>query len=356
MTTFSLCMIVKNEAAVLERCLDSIADLMDEIIIVDTGSSDNTKQIAARFTDKIYDYTWIDDFADARNFAFSKASMDYIYSADADEVLDKVNHDRLATLKEAMLPEIEMVQMYYVTPPQYNTTANFIREYRPKLFRRLRTFTWIDPVHETVRLSPVVFDSDIEITHLPQNLHSGRDFDLFQKIFRKNGALSEKLHSMYAKELFISGKPEDFADAAGCFGATLEQENATDSMRREAICVLARNARKQKKSDTFFLLAFRLIHEDPCAELCYEIGRYFMDQSEYGEAVRWLEMALSSEAIIDIHCSGSLPLSALADCYNAAAKETEQEPHSDPALPESFRSLADDYRRQAAEWSMPSEA
>ena len=59
MITISLCMIVKNEEAVLKRCLDSIADLMDEIIIVDTGSTDKTKEIAAQYTDKIYDFMCI---------------------------------------------------------------------------------------------------------------------------------------------------------------------------------------------------------------------------------------------------------------------------------------------------------
>lgn len=70
MADISLCMIVRNEEAVLARCLDSIRDEVDEIIIVDTGSSDNTKEIAARYTDKIYDFKWIDDFAAAREFFF----------------------------------------------------------------------------------------------------------------------------------------------------------------------------------------------------------------------------------------------------------------------------------------------
>lgn len=88
MITISLCMIVKNEEEVLDRCLSSIADLMDEIIIVDTGSTDRTKEIARRYTSKIYDFTWTGNFADARNYSFSKASAQYIYCADADEVLD----------------------------------------------------------------------------------------------------------------------------------------------------------------------------------------------------------------------------------------------------------------------------
>lgn len=63
-------MIVKNEAAILSRCLDSVCDLMDEIIIVDTGSTDDTKAVAAKYTDRIYDFAWNNDFSAARNFSF----------------------------------------------------------------------------------------------------------------------------------------------------------------------------------------------------------------------------------------------------------------------------------------------
>ena len=77
MITISLCMIVKNEEKHLARCLDHIANLVDEIIIVDTGSTDQTLEIASKYTSKIYTHPWIDDFSDARNYAFSKASMDY---------------------------------------------------------------------------------------------------------------------------------------------------------------------------------------------------------------------------------------------------------------------------------------
>ena len=132
MITVSLCMIVKNEAKVLARCLDSIADLMDEIIIVDTGSTDETKQIAAKYTDKLYDFTWIGDFSAARNFAFSKAGMEYIYSADADEVVDGRNREAFRRLKETLLPEIDIVQMYYTNQLSYGTIYNFDRELRPK--------------------------------------------------------------------------------------------------------------------------------------------------------------------------------------------------------------------------------
>ena len=100
MITISLCMIVKNEERILRRCLDSVADLVDEIIIVDTGSRDEPKKIAAGYTEFVYDFEWVDDFSAARNFAFSKATQEYIYSADADEVLDEANRQRFRRLKE----------------------------------------------------------------------------------------------------------------------------------------------------------------------------------------------------------------------------------------------------------------
>ena len=100
MITISLCMIVKNEEKVLRRCLDSVADLVEELVIVDTGSTDATKQIAAGYANaKVYDFEWVDDFSAARNFAFSKATQEYIYSADADEVLDEENRERFRLLK-----------------------------------------------------------------------------------------------------------------------------------------------------------------------------------------------------------------------------------------------------------------
>lgn len=176
MIKISLCMIVKNEAAILSRCLDSVCDLMDEIIIVDTGSTDDTKAVAAKYTDRIYDFAWNNDFSAARNFSFSLANMDYIYAPDADEILDEENRKRFLLLKEALLPEIEIVQMKYRTVSEFNTVLNARTEYRPKLFKRVREFEWIDPIHETIRLTPVVFDSDIEILHMPQSMHHKRDF------------------------------------------------------------------------------------------------------------------------------------------------------------------------------------
>ena len=92
MATISLCMIVKNEEKVLARCLDSVKPAVDEIVILDTGSTDATKDVAARYTDRIYDFPWVDDFSAARNASFAKASMTFTMWLDADDVLVVTGH------------------------------------------------------------------------------------------------------------------------------------------------------------------------------------------------------------------------------------------------------------------------
>jgi len=96
--TLSCCMIVKNEEKFLEQCLNSIKDLVDEIIIVDTGSTDKTKEIAARFTDKIFDFKWCDDFAAARNESLKHATGDWILVLDADETISAQDHAKIKEL------------------------------------------------------------------------------------------------------------------------------------------------------------------------------------------------------------------------------------------------------------------
>lgn len=91
----SLCMIVKNESENLKMCLSKILPLVEEIIVVDTGSIDNTKVIASEFTNKIYDFKWCNDFSRARNYSISKASNDWILVLDADEFVIDFNKNQI---------------------------------------------------------------------------------------------------------------------------------------------------------------------------------------------------------------------------------------------------------------------
>ena len=102
-------MIVKNEEKVLKRCLDSVKDIVDEIIIVDTGSTDKTKEIAKKYATKILDFKWVDDFSKARNYSFSQATKDYILWLDADDIITKENKKKIMNLKNTIAKNTDIV-------------------------------------------------------------------------------------------------------------------------------------------------------------------------------------------------------------------------------------------------------
>ena len=305
--TISVCMIVKNEEKNLAGCLDCLKEIADEIVIVDTGSTDKTKEIAAQYTDKIYDFVWVDDFSAARNFAFSKATMDYIYSADADERLDEENQAKFLQLKQILLPEVEIVQMYYCNQLENNTIYSFDKEYRPKLYKRLREFVWRERIHEAVTLSPIVYDSDIEIIHKPHGNHGGRDLKIFARMVADGETLSGRLREIYAKELFIAGNEADFEQAEAFFKACVEEAADEDELKRAA-CVLARYYRTKGDAAEFFKYALKVTVLGGCSEMCCEIGQFYYDREDYEEAAMWFYNAANeTEALLSIAYADEIP-------------------------------------------------
>ncbi len=103
----SLCMIVKNEEKYLTDCFSSVQDVVDEIVLVDTGSTDQTLVIAEAFSAKIFQFDWVNDFAAARNFALSKCSGDLILYLDADErMTSELKEEVLAIARNPQEPHV----------------------------------------------------------------------------------------------------------------------------------------------------------------------------------------------------------------------------------------------------------
>lgn len=317
MITISVCMIVKDEEKNLAACLDGLTQIADEIIIVDTGSTDATKNIASQYTDKIYDFAWTGSFSDARNFAFSKAGMEYIYSADADERLDEENIERFLTLKQTLLSEIEIVQMYYCNQLENNTIYSFDKEYRPKLYKRIRTFTWQEKIHEAVNLEPIVYDSDIEIIHKPHGDHGKRDLQIFADMILNEEPLSKRLIELYGKEVFIVGGQDDL-NVAGPFFAELTETaicGEDQDMLKRACCIAARYYRMKNDVSSFFKYALRVTACESCSEMCYEIGMFYMDKQDFQEAGMWFyNAAFETQPLLSISYQERMSLEKLAEC------------------------------------------
>jgi glycosyltransferase involved in cell wall biosynthesis len=144
----SFCMIVKNEEAYLPHCLQSVKDVADELIVVDTGSSDSTKEIAQSYGAQVYDFQWCDDFAAARNFGLDRSNGQYILFLDADEELDFAAASQLrAFLQDTAADGIYLIVRSYSTP---DALAPYYDSQQVRLFRNCRTYRFQNAIHEMI--------------------------------------------------------------------------------------------------------------------------------------------------------------------------------------------------------------
>src|SRR5262245_3700385 len=145
----SLCMIVRDEESNLSPCLESVADLVDEIVVVDTGSTDRTRDIAQRLGARVFDFPWVDDFSAARNESLRHATGDWIFWIDADERIDAPNHTKIRRLFAQLREENQAFGMSCVHLPEQ---GSFLRteEKSIRVFRNHPEIRWRNRIHEDI--------------------------------------------------------------------------------------------------------------------------------------------------------------------------------------------------------------
>jgi len=206
MKSLSLAMIVKNEEEVLRRCLNSASSLYNELIIVDTGSTDKTKEIAAEFNAKIYDFEWIDDFAAARNFSFSKCTSDYILWLDADDVVKDQDVEKIKKYLESEESYDSLLCRYIYAHDEKDNPILVLK--RNRIVKNDKKIHWVYPIHECVTGFSFSKDSDIEVHHYQTeagyNRKQGRNLKILKKLVQES---DEPRHQWYyARELADSGQ------------------------------------------------------------------------------------------------------------------------------------------------------
>lgn len=322
MCTISLCMILKNEEEVLHQCLNSVKEFCDEIIIVDTGSTDKTKDIAKQFTDKIFDFEWINDFAVARNFAFSLATMDYILWLDGDDILLKEDEEKFKLLKKNLDISIDAVSMIYAIDfDEYgNPTFSYRRN---RLVKRERKFKWVGPVHEYLDVSGEIYQADIVITHRKSDktinsVQSDRNIKIYEDRLNKGEKFTPRDLFYYANELKDHGQ---FHKAISYYNKFLDTKKGwiEDNIRaciNIADCYrFLGNIEEERES-----LVMSIVYDLPRPEVSCRLGDFYKEKSSFNKAIFWYRLALefevdNNQGFIQIGYSTWYPNLQLCVCY-----------------------------------------
>ncbi len=335
MATISLCMIVKNEEKYLARCLDSVANLVEEIIIVDTGSTDRTTEIASNYTSKIYSHLWTDDFSDARNYSFSKASMDYCMWMDADDVLEKTEEEKFLKLKHSLSPDTDIVMMKYNTAFDEAGTPSF-SYFRERWIKNCSKYRWIGAVHEVIPPNGSVIYSDIAICH--KKIDAGnpdRNLKIYQKMLADGKTLDLRQQYYYGRELYYHQKYEE---AIPVFEQFLASPEGWIENKIEACSICADCYYKLDQEHSALMTLLRSLSFDlPRAELCCKIGKHFLERGNYHSSIYWYKTVLHTAkneyscGFILPDCYDYIPLLQLCVCYDKIGDRQKAKEYNDRA-------------------------
>ena len=335
--SISLCMIVRNEEYTIARCLDSVKGIPDEIVIVDTGSTDRTKEIVCQYTDRIVDFAWMDDFAAARNFAFSKATMDYILWLDADDILADSDCEQFLKLKKNLDPLMDAVNMPYLLAfDQFGSVTFSLR--RNRLVKRNKNFRWIGAVHEYLEVYGHVLNSDICVTHKGKLGNSGdndRNLRIYEKLQSRGESFSPRDLYYYANELYdhqLNNQAIEFYQKFLMTGQGWVEDNIS-ACGKLADC-FQKLGEKDKELQAI-LKSFE--YANPRAEFCCRLGHYFLHAEQYEQGVFWYKLATQLEKPIDSWgpmieaCWTWLPHIQLCVCYDKLGKHELAYEHNEMA-------------------------
>ena len=320
MATISLCMIVKNEEDVLDRCLSSVSDLVDEIIVVDTGSTDSSREIAARFTEKVFDFPWRDDFAAARNESFSHASMDYCMWLDADDILLDADRAAFLSLKSSLSPDISVVMAPYHTGFDENGQVTF-SYYRERLIKNHAGMAWTGAVHEVITPTGNILYADFAVTH--RKAHPSdpdRNLRIYHSQLAAGKELDPRQQFYYGRELYYH---HHYEEALTVFQRFLAEGKGWLENNIDACCHCSYCQEELGHDHEALASLFQTFSYDrPRAEVCCEVGRWFFQREQYDRAAYWYALALTCPrndrrgGFISPDCYGYLPCIQLCVCHS----------------------------------------
>ncbi len=299
----SLCLIVKNEEANLADCLGSVCGLVDEMIVVDTGSTDRTREIAQRLGARVFEFPWVDDFAAARNESLRHATGEWIFWLDADDRLDQGERQKLRALFAELKDENAAYVMKCLCPadpalgPGSDTVVDHVR-----LFRNDPQLRWRYRVHEQImpslrrRGTPVQW-ADVTIRHVGYQAPALRRAKLERDIRLLEQSLAEDPNEPFVLFNMASVYVEQgrLADALPLLKRSLAQSHPTDSIVRKlyALIVQCHRRLEQPTAALEFCRNGREVYPED-AELLFQEGLILRGMGDWTGAEARLKQLLDS--------------------------------------------------------------
>lgn len=292
MPSLELALIVKNEETNIPRLLNSMAGVYDKLTIVDTGSTDKTIEIAKSYGANVYHFHWVDDFAAARNFSFSKCTSDYIIWLDADDEIMPDSREILLKTKERLDCADLYLMPYHYAHDEFGTCVCIL--YRHRIIRRSSEVKWQWPIHECLIYPPSWRQCELPaiVTHRRSGddyvKDLGRNINMLQKAIKENPT-EPRLLFYYAKELFSENRN---ADCLPIFNKYFEIGGGWIDDQINARLLMALASWKLGLLEDAIDFCIKGIKLDPrWAEFYNTIGQIYYDQEKWDSAIPWFESA-----------------------------------------------------------------
>lgn len=315
MATLSVTIIAKDEEDVIARVLDCARKFADEIIVADTGSKDKTADIARARGAKVYPFKWNDDFSQARNFAFSKATCDYVMWLDADDVVSGDNTDRIIALKP-LLDNYDIWYFKYATAFGNDGKPTF-EYWRERVFRRSLGARWTDPVHEVFYAQGTRTFENVTVRHEKTRPSApGRNLKIYLKLLSSGAELSPRQKFYFANELYQNNLTKLAVPAYRDF---LASDGMAENKVQAHINLARIFAAEQDLRSSLDELTRAVAVGEPSSELCVALGNAFMAREDVDAASFWYKAALrplpeTTLAFVDVYCYNYYPLIQLGLC------------------------------------------
>lgn len=300
MLPISVCIIAKNEEKNIERCLSSLAPYGFEIVLVDTGSTDRTKELAHKYTDCIYDFSWVDDFSAARNFSLQKASHEWIFMIDCDEWIQSINLEELDYFRKHLSDAVGSVNRInktgtpdnpgqttdrterFFSRKKYHYTGRIHEQLTPKYHKNFETFL----LQTTLLHDGYFMEEDARQAKAKRNL------DLLRK------QLSEEPENPYL--FYQIGKAyeitDNFSEACEWYAKGLNFDLDPELAYVQAM-VVAYGYTLLQTGQTETALQFVNIYDEFCksADFVYLMGLIYQENQYYEFAIQEYKKALTFE-------------------------------------------------------------